>query len=391
MKEEDKQLKFLKTMMRCTKCILPGSFPGISFDGNGVCNYCITWEPIQVLGEEKLRKKLSFYENKGKKYDAIAAISGGRDSSFVLYNLVKNYNLRILALTIDSGFITKVGYRNIEKVVDKLKVDHIFIKNEKKNRIILENCKKKFHGWLKKPSIHTIVPTLNSGDKTMNFQIFKYANAQEIPLVIGGNNIGNSVFEQEHWKTGFLNIFPDIRGYYSNYDKFRLLILLGKEYLRNSANLKIPILKEYFEGIMVYFFESFLKPRNLDTLGFYDYIYWNEQKIISTIKRELEWKSAPDATTTWRIDDMAYPLINYIYYNLVGFTEHDEMYSKMIREGQITREKAIERVKKDHKPRWTALYELFDKLDVKREEVDSALRRYRNKLVKKVLRHIKQF
>jgi len=166
---------------------------------------------------------------------------------------------------------------------------------------------------------------------------------------------------------------------------------LGKEYLKNSANFKIPILKEYFEGTMVYFFESFLKPRNLDTLGFYDYIYWNEQKIISTIKRELEWKSAPDATTTWRIDDMAYPLINYIYYNLVGFTEHDEMYSKMIRESQITREKAIERVKKDHKPRWAALYELFDKFDVKREEVDSALRRYRNKLLKKVLRHTKQF
>ena len=104
----------------------------------------------------------------------------------------------------------------------------------------------------------------------------------------------------------------------------------------------------------------------------------------------MEWKSAPDATTTWRIDDLAYPLINYIYYNLVGFTEHDEMYSKMIREEQITREKALERVNKDHKPRWSALYELFDKLDVKREEVDFGLKRYRNKLVKKILRNIKQ-
>jgi len=184
MKKIDELLEIFEIMKRCRKCILPETFPGIHFDENGVCNYCKSWKPIHVLGEKKLKTKLRFYENKGKKYNAIAAISGGRDSSFVLYYLVKNYNLRILALTVDSGFITKEGYRNIEKVVDKLKVNHVFIKNEKKKKISLENCKKKFHGWLRNPSIHTIVPTLNSGDKTMNFEIFKYAYAQEIPLVI---------------------------------------------------------------------------------------------------------------------------------------------------------------------------------------------------------------
>ena len=93
---------------------------------------------------------------------------------------------------------------------------------------------------------------------------------------MGGNNIGNSIFEQENWKTGFLGIFPDIRGIYSIPDRFKLLFLLGIEYLKNSANYKSSILKEYIEGIIVYFFESMLKSGDVDTLGFYDYIYWNE-------------------------------------------------------------------------------------------------------------------
>jgi len=372
--------KHFNQMKRCSKCILPETFPGITFDKKNKCNYCRSWEPIQSFGESKLNEKLKHYKGKGKKYDAIAAISGGRDSSFVLFNLIRKYNVKTLALTVDSGFITKEGYRNIKKVTDELEVDHVWLRDEYKIKKSLENCRIKFHGWLKRPSIHTIVPTLNSGDKTMNYQIFKYAQAKKIPLVIGGNNIGNSIFEQEHWKTGFLNIFPNIRGYYSNFDKFRLLILLAKEFLENYTNLKIPILKEYFEGAIVYFFDSILKPKNIDTLGFYDYIYWNEEVIVSTIKKELGWKSAPDASTTWRIDDLAYPLINYIYFNLVGFTEHDEMYSKMIREGQITREEALKRINKDHTPRWSALRELFKMLEVTQKRLDHVLNNYRKSL-----------
>jgi len=378
-------MKFFQNMKLCQKCISPETFPGITFDQEGVCNYCRSWEMIKVLGEEKLKEKLQFFQNKGEKYDVLVPISGGRDSSFVIYNIVKKYNTRVLALTVDSGFITDAGYRNIAKITSVLNITHFWIKNERKNKISKKNCKLKFHGWLEKPSIHTIVPVLNSGDKTMNFQIFKYAQKNKIPLVIGGNNIGNSIFEQEHWKTGFLGIFPDIRGYYSRSDKLKLLMLLGREYLKNTANFKFSILEEYLEGLFVYFFESIVKPSNIETLGFYDYIYWNEMEIISTIKEELGWLSAEDASTTWRIDDSAYPLINYIYYNLVGFSEHDEMYSKMIREGQISREEALRRAKEDHKPRIPSLMKLLKELKVEKEYLDYVLEKYSKKLLKKIL------
>ena len=293
--------------------------------------------------------------------------------------------MNILSITVDSGFLTKEGYRNIDVVTKKLKVDHVWIKNDDKIKISQENCKTKFHGWLKQPSINTIVPVLNSGDKTMNLQMFNYAYNHGIPLMAGGNNIGNSIFEQEHWKTGFLGIFPNERGYYNTKDKIKLSLRFLNEYLQNNSNLKIPILKEYVKGALVYFFESILKPRGIDTLGFYDYIYWDEKEIISTITKETGWKGAADSSTTWRVDDSAYPLINYIYCNLVGFTEHDEMYSKMIREGQITRIGAMERVREDHKPRLPSLNNLFEELDVGEEKVDQTLEKYRETLLNEIL------
>jgi len=371
-------------MRRCTKCILPETFPGIEFDEDGVCNYCRTYEPVKVFGEEKLKEKLEEYRNKGEKYDCIVAISGGRDSSFVLYNTVEKYDMRVLALTVDSGAITPEGYKNIETVTEALGVDHVWIKDEAQIKTAQENTKIKFHGWLKKPSIHTIVPTLNAGDKTMNLRIYRYADRNGIPLVIGGNNIGNSSFEQEHFKTGFLGIFPDNRGNYSTPDKIKLNILLALEYFKNPYTLRFSIFKEYLEGAFVYFFESILKPRSVDTLGFYDYIYWNEREILSTVYK-LGWEGAADATTTWRIDDAAYPLMNYLYYNLVGFTEHDEMYSKMIREKQISRQEGLKRCMSDHYYRIPYMLKTLEVLEVSKEKLDEVLEKYRKNLLSKIL------
>ena len=381
--------EYFTNMKRCTKCILPETFPGIEFDENGVCNYCLNYELVKVFGEKELERVLSKYINKGEKYDCIVPISGGRDSSFVLHQMVKKYKMRVLTLTVDSGALLPEGYRNIKRVTEVLNVEHVWLKDEKQIETARLNTKIKFHGWLKKPSINTIVPVLNSGDKTMNLRMCNYAKENRIPLVMGGNIIGNSTFEQDHWKTGFLGVFPDEHGVYSTPDKIRLSFLFWLEYLKNPSNFHIPIFKEYLEGASVYFFESVLKPRGVDSLGFFDYIYWNEKEVVSTVTEELDWKGASDATTTWRIDDAAYPLMNYLYYKLVGFTEHDEMYSKMIREGQISREEALKRCLADHESRWIhgdRLLGSLEELEVSKEQVDEVLEEYREELLEKILR-----
>jgi len=386
--EEDKGLDdMFNNMRRCTLCILPETFPGIEFNEEGVCNYCLDYEKVEVKGEEALTQTLAQYKDKGEKYDCIVPISGGRDSSFVLHQIVKKYKMRTLALTVNSGAIMPEGYRNIERITEVLNVDHVWIKDENHIKTAIKNTQIKFRAWLKKPSINTIVPVLNAGDKQMNLRMYRYAHANKIPLLLGGNNIGNSSLEQEHFKTGFLGVFPDERGMYSTYDKIRLSFLLGWEFLKNRHNYHWPIFKEYLGGAFVYFFESLQKPEDVETLGFYDYIYWNEKEVVSTIRNELDWKGHPDTTATWRIDDSAYPLIDYLYLRLVGFNEFDEHYSKLIREGQISREEALKRCMSDHAPRIPSLMKTFEELEVTKDQVDEVLDEYRVKLLKKILKH----
>jgi len=373
-------------MKRCTKCILPETFPGMEFDENGVCNYCLEYEPVKVYGEEELKKVLDRYRGKGEKYDCIVPVSGGRDSSFTLHQMVRKYEMRVLALTVDSGAITPEGYRNIERITQVLNVDHVWINDENHIKTAKKNLKIRFYAWLKKPSIHTIVPTLNAGDKTMNLRIYRCARERKIPLVLGGNNVGNSSFEQEHFKTGFLGVFPDERGMYSTSNKIRLSFLFGLEYLKNYHNFHWSVFKEYVEGAYVYFFESLSKPRDVRTLGFYDYVYWNEKEIVPTIMNELGWRGASDTSATWRIDDAAYPLIDYMYYRLVGFTEFDEHYSKLIREGQLSRDEALKRCRADNAPRISSLMRTFEEMDVTKEQVDEVLERYRADLLPKALK-----
>jgi len=373
-------------LRRCMRCILPETFPGIEFDDEGVCNYCRDYEPVKVLGEEEFGRVLDKYRDKGRKYDCVVPISGGRDSSFALYSVVKKFGMLAVALTVDSGAIAPEGYRNIKQVTEALGVDHIWLRDENHIGTAKKNTKIRFRAWLKKPSINTIVPVLNAADKQMNARIFRYAHENEVPLVLGGNNIGNSTFEQEHFKTGFLGVFPNERGMYSTFDKFKLVFLFGWEFLKNRHNYHWSVFNEYLGGAFVYFFENLHKSGDVDALGFYDYVYWNEKEVVSTVRDELGWEGAFDTTATWRVDDAAYPLIDYLYLRLVGFNEFDEHYSKLIREGQVSRSEALKRCLSDRAPRIPSLIKIFEELEVTKEQVDEVLEKYRDKLLPKILK-----
>jgi hypothetical protein len=371
-------------LKRCTKCVLPETFPGIYFDSEGVCNYCNSYEKARVLGEPALIDFLSKYRGRGKEYHCIVPFSGGRDSTYVLHQMIKKYDMRVLALTVDSGAIMPEGYRNIETVKKTLGIDHVWLKDDDHIETATRNTKLKFHAWMRKPSINTIVPVLNAGDKTMNLRIYRYAHQRGIPLVIGGNNTGNSSFEQEHFKTGFMSIFPNERGIYSILDKIRLSWNFSWEFVKNTANWHWPILKEYLDGAFVYFFESIQKPSDVIPVGFYDYIYWSERDIVATIK-SIGWLGAADTTATWRVDDAAYPLIDYVYYMLTGFNEFDEYYSKLVREGQFTRKQALEKLETD-RLRIQSMKKSLKDLGVNEDELDKVLSRYRFTLLKKIMK-----
>jgi hypothetical protein len=117
------------TMKYCKKCILPESFPGIVFNDEGVCNFCQDYKPYHPnLGREKLLEALN-KRNKTGQFDCVVPISGGKDSTYILYYIVKEFGLNPIAVSYDSGYQTEIARKNVQKACDILGVQLVIVKS----------------------------------------------------------------------------------------------------------------------------------------------------------------------------------------------------------------------------------------------------------------------
>jgi len=116
----------------CTKCVMDTTDTKITFDEKGVCDHCNTffkdikpnwhtddkgWQEIVSISN-KIKE-----EGKDKDFDCIIGMSGGIDSSYLLYLAVKKLGLRPLVFHVDAGWNSEKAVYNIEVIVDKLKLD----------------------------------------------------------------------------------------------------------------------------------------------------------------------------------------------------------------------------------------------------------------------------
>ncbi|MFW5607386.1 MAG: N-acetyl sugar amidotransferase [Campylobacter hyointestinalis] len=115
----------------CSKCIYDERVSYISFDENGVCNYCHQLEKLKndygtatTKGEKQFIKIIEQIkkDGKNKKYDCIIGVSGGTDSSYMLY-LAKQWGLRPLAVHYDNTWNSAIATENIRKVLTALDID----------------------------------------------------------------------------------------------------------------------------------------------------------------------------------------------------------------------------------------------------------------------------
>lgn len=122
-------------MTICAKCLYDSSIPGIGFDADGVCTFCHQHDvmeatyPTGAEGERRLADTVERLkrEGKGKKYDVIVGVSGGCDSSYLLY-LAKERGLRPLAVHFDNTWNSRVAVENIQSVLDALDIDlHTYV------------------------------------------------------------------------------------------------------------------------------------------------------------------------------------------------------------------------------------------------------------------------
>lgn len=121
----------IKSKITCTKCIYDSTITGIIFDDFGVCNYCKQVENLIDEYGTGMKKGMDKWlaiiseikrKGKGKKYDCIVGVSGGTDSSFMVY-LSKQYGLRPLAVHYDDTWNSAIASENIRKVLSDTGVD----------------------------------------------------------------------------------------------------------------------------------------------------------------------------------------------------------------------------------------------------------------------------
>lgn len=344
-KYEESLLQWSKpNLKRCTKCILPETMPFIKFDEEGVCNYCKSYKPRNnPKPKEDLFKLVEPYRRKGDELDCIVPFSGGRDSCYGLHLIVNELKMKPVTYTYDWGMVTDLGRRNISRMCSQLGVENIIVAADiSKKR---KNIRMNLEAWLKSPHLG-LMGLLTAGDK----HFFRYVEDIKKQTGINLNLWGVNPLEVTFFKTGFLNIEPDFeeKRVYSH----GIMKQLRYHSKRFKAMAESPgyFNSSLWDTLSGEYFRSFTEKK--DYYHIFDYWRWEEDLVNDVLLNEYNWETAVDTSTTWRIGDGTAAFYNYVYYTVAGFTEHDTFRSNQIREGQITREKALELIDDENKPRY---------------------------------------
>lgn len=332
----------INSLRRCTKCILPETMPFIEFDEDGACNYCQSYKKVELKGEAALREVVAKYRSKSGEPDCIVAFSGGRDSSYGLHYVKNVLEMNPIAYSYDWGMTTDLACRNQAKMCERLGVEQRVILSDIKRK--RKNIRKNIHAWFRRPDLG-IVPLFMAGDKQYFYYGSKLRRKTGVKLII----LCECPLEKTDFKSGFCGVRPrhTEKSVYSLsiLNKLKLTTYYARQFLLNPAYLNTSIL-DTLGAYFSYYLISY------DFLPLYKYIKWDEEEIGSTLREQYDWELAQDTKSTWRIGDGTAPFYNYIYYTVAGFTENDTFRSNQIREGVLSRERALELVHEENKFRY---------------------------------------
>ncbi len=116
----------------CTHCVMDTTDSAIVFDDSGVCDHCNTfqtkvlpnWDTGAAGRAELGRMVETIHKNgKGRDFDCIIGMSGGIDSSYLVYAAKEMLGLRPLVFHVDAGWNSQIAVNNIERLVDGLGLD----------------------------------------------------------------------------------------------------------------------------------------------------------------------------------------------------------------------------------------------------------------------------
>ena len=316
---------------RCIKCTLPITWETLYFDNEGVCNICGNWntklKEINWNEREKLLiKMLEEVKQKKGTYDCIVPFSGGKDSTYTLWAIVRKYGLKPLVVSFDHWFYRPRMLENRARTFRKLGVDVItFTPN-----------------WhvVKKLMLEALI---RKGDFCWHCHagVFSYpmkmAVKLKIPLLIWGEGGGEyegyfklaDLEETDEWK----------------YNR-RIILGMRAEDMAGLIGVDLRDLDPY-----IYPPREELEAAGVKSIPLGNFISWDVRKHVEIIKRELGWQedeleSGFPGPTYEKIECMFEGLRDYVKYLKRGFARITHLTTLDIRHGRMTREDAMEFIKK---------------------------------------------
>jgi N-acetyl sugar amidotransferase len=300
----------------CKRCVMDTTDPDIVFDENGYCNHCTN--ALQQLkdkfgdkkkNKEKLQEIIQTIkaEGKNKKYDCIIGLSGGIDSSYLAYVLVKEYGIRPLAIHLDNGWNSEQAVANIHKIVTRLNIDlitHVIDWDEFKE--------------LQKAFLRASVVDLEMlSDHAIVVAINKIAQKKKIRYFLIGGNFQTESIMPRNW-------------FYSNKIDSKNIMDIYYQFGSGKKLRTFPFLSFYD-----YFFFGKKYGKYLVPLSYLDY---NKDKAKAILKDEVGWQ---DYGAKHHESFITKFYQTYILPNKFGVDKRKSHLSSLICVNQITRDAAL--------------------------------------------------
>lgn len=305
----------------CTACVMDTTDSKITFDSSGVCDHCNTfhkdiapnWD-TGAKGKKELQKIVDQIkkEGEGKDFDCIMGMSGGVDSSYLLYLAKEELGLRPLVFHVDAGWNSQQAVNNIEVLIDKLKLDLYT------DVINWEEMKDLQLSFFKSGVPHIDTPQDHAFFATM----YKFASKYKVKYILTGANYSTECIRNPKEWMYYQSDSTQLKDIHKQFGSRPLKdfpitnILWHKVYLN------------YIKGIKV------VTPLN--------YMPYIKKEAIQLLTDRFGWQVYPQKHFESRFTKF---YEGYWLYEKFGFDTRKVQFSSLILTGQMTREEALEELK----------------------------------------------